>query len=166
MAISRLATVGLLALLAYANAARAEEGVADGAPISAEFARTLYGRIGPLREPDGCRLERFDTSRYRITIALVTPAGAQHFLDLATAQGLIPLSRTAGDWAIAVPACVTLNRSSPAVSRNSTCADCSGSSGAVNLACASCRADIGRPSQRSAAMSTQFQGGASCSRSS
>ena len=81
MAISRLATVGLLALLAYAGAAHAEERVGDGAPISPEFAQTLYGRVGPLREPDGCRLNRFDTSRYRITIVLVTPAGAEHFFD-------------------------------------------------------------------------------------
>jgi hypothetical protein len=33
----------------------------------------------------------------------VTPAGAEHFFDLATAPGLIPVTRTAGDWAIAVP---------------------------------------------------------------
>ncbi len=104
MAMSRLATVGLLALLACAGAAHAEEGVGDGAPISPEFAQTLYGRVAALREPDGCRVERFDTSRYRITIALVTPAGAEHFFDLATAPGLIPVTRTAGDWAIAVPA--------------------------------------------------------------
>src|SRR6185369_111740 len=38
------------------------------------------------------------------TIMLVTPAGAQHLFDLATAPGLIPVTRTAGDWAIAVPA--------------------------------------------------------------
>jgi hypothetical protein len=101
MAVRRLATVGLLALLAYA--AHAEETVRDGAPITAEFAQTLYGRVGPLREPDGCRLKRFDTSRFRITITLVTPAGAEHALDLATAPGLLSLARTAGDWAIAVP---------------------------------------------------------------
>ena len=51
MAMSRLATMGVLALLAYAAAARAEQTVSDGAPIT----------------PD-------------------------------------PVSRTAGDWAIAVPA--------------------------------------------------------------
>jgi hypothetical protein len=104
MAMSRLATVGLLALLAYVAAAHAEEGVRDGAPITPEFAQTLYGRVGPLREPDGCRVKRFDTSRYRITIALVTPAGAEHFFDLATVQGLLPQTRTAGEWAIALPA--------------------------------------------------------------
>src|SRR5262245_14468832 len=104
MPTSRLATVGLLALLACAGAARAEEGVGDGAPISPEFAKTLFDRVGPLREADGCRLESFDTSRYRITITLVTPAGAEHFFDLATAQGLVRQTRTAGEWAIAVPA--------------------------------------------------------------
>src|SRR6185369_3228050 len=64
----------------------------------------LYGRVRPLHEPDGCRLARFDTSRYRITIVLVTPAGAEHFFELATAQGLVARTRTAGDWAIAAPA--------------------------------------------------------------
>jgi hypothetical protein len=104
MPTSRLATVGLVALLACAGAAQAEEDVGDGAPISPEFAQTLFGRVGPLREADGCRLARFDTSRYRITVTLVTPAGAEHFFDLATAQGLVPQARTAGEWAIAVPA--------------------------------------------------------------
>jgi hypothetical protein len=104
MALGRLATVGLLALLACVGAAHAEERVGDGAPISPEFAQTLFGRVGPLREPDGCRLDRFDTSRYRITMVLVTPAGTEHFFDLATAPGLIAVTRTAGDWAIAVPA--------------------------------------------------------------
>src|SRR5438876_1078473 len=103
MAIGRLAAVGLLALLAYAGAAHAEERVDDGAPISPQFAQVLYGRVGPLREPDGCRLARFDTTRFHITLGLVTPAGAEHVFELATAPGLIPLTRTAGDWAIAVP---------------------------------------------------------------
>src|SRR5258706_15687825 len=101
MAIGRLAAVGLLALLAYAGAALAEERVGDGAPISPQFAQMLYGRVGPLGEPDGCRLARFDTSRFRITIGLVTPAGAEHVFELATAPGLIPLTRTAGDWGVA-----------------------------------------------------------------
>src|SRR5262249_46887145 len=47
---------------------------------------------------------RFDTSRYRITIGLVAPAGTEQFFDLATIPGLMPVGRTAGDWAIAVPA--------------------------------------------------------------
>ena len=57
-----VATAGVL--LAYAAAARAEETVSEGAPITPEFAQTLYARVGPLREPDGCRLERFDTSQF------------------------------------------------------------------------------------------------------
>lgn len=101
---SRIATVGMLAVLAYVAAARAEGTVNDGAPISPEFAETLYARVAPLRETDGCRLERFDTSRYRITIVLQTSAGAEHFFDLATVQGLVPATRTAGDWAISLPA--------------------------------------------------------------
>jgi hypothetical protein len=97
-------TVGVLAFLAYAVAVRAEDTVSEGAPITPEFARTLYARIAPLREPDGCRLTRFDTSRYRITIGLLTAAGGEQLLELATRSGLVPTGRTAGEWAIAVPA--------------------------------------------------------------
>ncbi len=104
MAVSRLATVGVLALLASAAAAPAEQTVRDGAAITPEFAETLYARVGQLREPDGCRVTRFDTTLYRITIGLAAPAGAEEFFDLATRSGLVPVSRTAGDWAIAVPA--------------------------------------------------------------
>jgi hypothetical protein len=78
MAASRLATVGGLALLAY-TAGCAEQTVSDGAAITPEFAQKLYARVGPLHEPDGCRLTRFDTSQYRITIGLVAAAGAEQF---------------------------------------------------------------------------------------
>lgn len=92
----------VLALLAFAAAAPAEQ-VRDGAPIPPEFAQTLYARVNELREPDGCRVTRFDTARYRITIGILTPAGVENSLDLATAPGLVPASRTSGDWAIEVP---------------------------------------------------------------
>jgi hypothetical protein len=100
-----------LALLAYATAAPAEQ-VRDGAPIPPEFAQSLFARVSALREPDGCRVTRFDTARYRITIGILAPAGAEHFLDLATTPGLLPVGRTTGDWAIAVPA--PLERDCPA----------------------------------------------------
>ncbi len=93
----------MLALLACATAALAEH-VRDGAPISPEFAQALYTRVVELREPDGCRVARFDTARFRVTIGIATSAGGTHFFDLATRPGLIPVGRTAGDWAIAVPA--------------------------------------------------------------
>jgi hypothetical protein len=102
--VTGLTTVGVLAVLAYAAAAGAEPTVRDGVPITPEFARTLHARVGPLRAPDGCRLTRFDTSRFRISLGIVAPEGAEHFLDLATKSGLISVSRSAGDWAIAVPA--------------------------------------------------------------
>lgn len=92
-----------LQLLACATPAPAEQ-VRDGAPISPEFAQTLYARVIAIREPDGCRVTRFDTARYRITIGIAAPAGAEQFFDLATAPGLIPVSATAGNWAISVPA--------------------------------------------------------------
>ena len=100
----RLATMGVLVFVAFAIPARAEETVRDGAAITPEVAETVYKRIGPLHEPDGCRLTRFDTSRYRITIGVAAPGGPEQFFDLATRPGLIPVGRTAGDWAVAVPA--------------------------------------------------------------
>ena len=97
------AALGLAALLVAVGSLRADETVNDGAPITPEFAQSLFNRVGQLHEPDGCRLTRFDTSRYRISIGLGAASGAQHFFDLATAPGLIPVDRAAGDWAIAVP---------------------------------------------------------------
>ena len=99
-----LTTAGVLAVLAYAVTAAAESTVSDGAPITPEFAQALHARVGPLRATDGCRPTRFDTSRFRISVGIVAPAGAEHSLDLATKPGLIPVSRGVGDWAIAVPA--------------------------------------------------------------
>jgi hypothetical protein len=101
-AMRRLATVGGLVVLAYV--AMAGQTLFAGAPITAEFAQSLYGRVGPLREPDGCRLTRFDTSRFQITIGLVTSTGAQHAFDLGTMPAPAASSRTAGDWWLAVPA--------------------------------------------------------------
>jgi hypothetical protein len=103
MFVSRLATVGVVALVAYGAAARAEPAVSDGAPITPEFAQTLYARIGQLSEPDSCRLTRFDTSSYRITIGIVATAGAEQSFDLVPRPGLVPVGR-AGEWAIAAPA--------------------------------------------------------------
>src|SRR5204862_34379 len=74
------------------------------AAITPEFAQTLYARVAPLRETDGCRLTRFEVPRYRITIGVATRAGSEYFVDVATVPGLAPVGRTAGDWAIAVPA--------------------------------------------------------------
>jgi hypothetical protein len=78
--------------------------VSDGAAITPAFAQALYARLAPLRESDGCRLVRFDTSRFRITIALQAPAGAEYAFEIATAPALGHADRTAGGWALAVPA--------------------------------------------------------------
>jgi hypothetical protein len=75
--------------------------VDDGAAISPELAKTLYDRFAPLREPDGCRLLRFDTTRFRISAALSTPSGGDHRFELATA-GEGDVGRRAGAWSIAV----------------------------------------------------------------
>lgn len=76
--------------------------VSDGAAITPEFAQSLYDQLVILRAADGCRLVTFDTSRFRITVALQTPAGAQHAFELATARRGTA-GRTAGGWALAVP---------------------------------------------------------------
>lgn len=81
---------------------RAPGGVSDGVAITPEFAQSLFDRVQALREPDGCNLTAFDTSRFRITIGLQAPNGAQHAFDLATAR-LGSGGRSAGGWALAVP---------------------------------------------------------------
>src|SRR5262245_51311090 len=80
-AMRRLAIVPGCVVLASARLGGGP-GLAEETPITAEFAQNLYARVGPLRESDGCRLTRFDTSRYRITIGLETSAGAPHTFDL------------------------------------------------------------------------------------
>ena len=92
-----------LALLACTLVAGAG-AVAEAAPITPEFAQSLYARVAPLQETDGCRLTRFDTSRFQITIGLVTSAGTQQAFDLGTLPAPAAGSRTAGDWWLAVPA--------------------------------------------------------------
>lgn len=104
----RLATVGVFGVLACVLMAE----VAEGAPITHEFAQSLFARVGPLREADGCRLTRFDTSRFQITIGLATSTGVQHAFDLGTMSAPATGIRTAGDWWLAVPA--ALARDCPA----------------------------------------------------
>lgn len=94
----------LVAVVAAAGAGRADESISGGAPITPEFAQSLYERVGRLQAADGCGLTRFDTSRYRIIIGLRAPSGAEYTLDLATAPELVPVARRVGDWAIAAPA--------------------------------------------------------------
>ena len=92
-----------IALLLSATTAFAAE-VRDGAPISPEFARALYVRIGALHEADGCRITRFDTARSRVTIGLAAPAGGEHVFTLATTSGLLATHRSVGDWTFAASA--------------------------------------------------------------
>jgi hypothetical protein len=70
-------------------------GVNDGIAITPDFAAALYARISPLREADGCRLASFTTSRFRVTAALVTPSGAAHAVEFATAP-----PGAASTWAV------------------------------------------------------------------
>ncbi len=95
---SRFATVGVLGVLAYVALAGAGQAIAEGAPITPEFAEGLFARVAPLQEPDGCRLARFDTSRFRITVGLVTSPGTQHSFELGMVPAPSASSRTAGDW--------------------------------------------------------------------
>ncbi|MDX2166792.1 MAG: hypothetical protein SF182_07000, partial [Deltaproteobacteria bacterium] len=60
-------------------------GVSDGIAITPDFAAALFARVSPLREADGCRLTRFDTSRFRVGAALQPPAGGVQAIEFATA---------------------------------------------------------------------------------
>ena len=83
---------------------RAAATVRDGAPITPEFAKTLYERLAPLRESDGCRVVHFDTSRFRISIGLQAASGAVHGLEIAATQDRGDGLRGVGDWMVAAPA--------------------------------------------------------------
>lgn len=101
--VARTLTAGAFATLAFALVASVGPTVADAAPITPEFAQNLYARVAPLREPDACRLTRFDTSRFQITIGLVAASGTQGSFDLGTPPAPAAANRTAGDWWVAVP---------------------------------------------------------------
>lgn len=96
--------VVMTALLVQAFPKPGHATVSDGAAISPAFAQALYDQLAPLRESDGCRLVRFDTGRFRITIGLQARSGAEHDLELSTAPGRGDAGRRAGAWALAVPA--------------------------------------------------------------
>lgn len=74
----------------------------DGAAITPEFARALFDRVRVLREPDGCRVEQFNTERFRIAIGLQAPSGTVHTFGLSSARPRAG-ARSAGEWALAVP---------------------------------------------------------------
>jgi hypothetical protein len=62
-------------------------GVNDGAAITPQFAQRLYDRVKLLHESDGCAVTRVDTSRFRVTIGVRPPTGAEHAIEVATAAG-------------------------------------------------------------------------------
>jgi hypothetical protein len=94
--------VGVVLIPACRDRAGAE--VSDGAAITPEFAKGLYDQFLPLREPDGCRLTRFDTSRFRIAVGLQAPSGTEHVLEFATITHRGGAERRVGDWMLSVPA--------------------------------------------------------------
>lgn len=100
----RLASATMIALLAASAATADSDGVGDGIAISHEFASTLFARMAPLREADGCILSRFDTSRFRIVAGLTTPSGAEAGFEFATDSSWRGGHRRAGAWQLAVAA--------------------------------------------------------------
>jgi hypothetical protein len=84
----------------FANPGRAE---VDGVALSPTVAQALYDRLAPLRESDGCRLARFDTSRSRVTVGLRSGAGAERAFVLATAPEEGAPGHRVGGWTLAVP---------------------------------------------------------------
>ena len=71
-----------------------------GAAITPDFARELYEEIAPMREADGCRLTRFDTVRFSITVGLTARDGSEHSLEMATTDYAPEVGRIAGGWAL------------------------------------------------------------------
>jgi hypothetical protein len=80
--------------------------VGDGAAITPAFAQALYERLTPLRESDGCRVVRLDTSRFRIAIGVQSPSGGEQVLEVSTAADASGGARVAGVWTLAVPATI------------------------------------------------------------
>jgi hypothetical protein len=78
----------------------ASAAIDDGAAITPAVAESLYARLSPLHEPDGCRVARLDTSRFRITVTVQARSGAAHSLGLATAAQQGGAVRRAGSWAL------------------------------------------------------------------
>jgi len=89
------------------NAAVAEHArgaaVADGAAITPAFAQLLYDQLKALREADGCRVVRLDTSRFRMIVGVYAGSGEEHALEVSTAADSSGTTRTAGGWALAAP---------------------------------------------------------------
>jgi hypothetical protein len=99
-----VAAVLLLASVAAAEDGRDAAVVPDGEAISPEFAQMLFDRVAALRAADGCRLARFDTTRFRMAIAWTTAAGAERLIEIATATGPAGgATRRVGSWTLAVP---------------------------------------------------------------
>jgi hypothetical protein len=105
----RLALLGVLVVLASACAKRASD---TPVPITPDLAQKLYARVGPLHEPDRCRVTRFDTSGFQIVLGLATAQDAEQFFELGTLPGPHAGSPTAGDWWLTVPS--SLARDCPA----------------------------------------------------
>jgi hypothetical protein len=103
-AVATAAATAFMLLLTATSSYADPAAVNDGTAISPAFAQKLYDRLAPLRESDGCRLVRFDTSRFRITIGLQARAGAEHDLEIANAPHRGGTGRIVGDWALAAPA--------------------------------------------------------------
>ncbi len=91
----------LLVLLLLPAAAGAAAPVSDGAAITPVFARALYERLANLKEADGCRLSRFDTSRFRISIGVRVPGGVERTMDVAAAASGDAGLRVGG-WTVGV----------------------------------------------------------------
>lgn len=97
----------VLAIVAACTAARADSGeppgAPDGAAITHEFAKALFDRIAPLRQPDGCVLSRFDTSRFRIVAGMTTGSGVDHPFEFASGSPWGDGGRRIGGWILVVP---------------------------------------------------------------
>jgi hypothetical protein len=93
--------IGCAAATTRAQPAAPEQArVRGGAVITPELAQALYGKLVPLKEPDGCRLVSFNTDQSGIAVSLQPPSGVVHVLKIGTEPGL---ARRVGGWGLAVP---------------------------------------------------------------
>ena len=71
-----------------------------GAAITPDFSRKLFDQIAPLRESDGCVLERLDTGRFHMTVELRDAGGVSHEVLVSTGPLPATQARSIGGWTL------------------------------------------------------------------
>ena len=95
--------VGVFRVIGHRVAERRRAAlVANGVAITPAVAQALYDRLTSLQAPDGCRITRLDTSRFRMTVGVRPPGAGEQQVGLANGpEG--GGGRSVGGWTIAAP---------------------------------------------------------------